>query len=88
MAKKKIKTGNVDIPKDEFDPTKAKVRISLFVDADVLAAFKNAAKSTPHGEYQALMREKLKEAIFGRHIDEDLRQTIREVVREELKKVG
>jgi uncharacterized protein (DUF4415 family) len=87
-VKKKFKTGSVDIPKDEFDPTKAKVRISLFVDADVLSAFKQAAKSAPHGEYQTLMREKLKEAIFGRHIDGDLRETIREVVREELKKVG
>ena len=86
--KRKFKTGNVDIPKGEFDPTKAKVRISLFVDADVLAAFKKAAKLTPHGEYQALMREKLKEVIFGIHINEDLRETIREVVLEELKKVG
>lgn len=88
MAKKKFKTGDVNIPKDEFNPTKAKVRISLFVDADVLSEFKKAAKGTPHGEYQTLMREKLREAMFGRHIDEGLRETIREVVLEELKKVG
>ena len=88
MAKKKFKTGDVNIPKDEFDPCKAKVRISLFVDADVLSQFKKVAKATPHGEYQTLMREKLREAIFGKHIDEDFRQTIREVVLEELKKVG
>ena len=88
MSKKKFKTGDVNIPKDEFDPSKAKVRISLFVDADVLSEFKKAAKATPHGEYQTLMREKLREVMFGRHIDEDLRETIREVVLEELKKVG
>ena len=88
MAKKKFKASDVNIPKDEFDPSKAKVRISLFVDADVLSEFKKVAKTTLHGEYQALMREKLREAMFGRHIDEDLRETIREVVLEELKKVG
>ena len=88
MAKKKFKTGKVDIPKEEFDPSKAKVRISLFLDADVVAAFKNAAKRTPSGEYQALMREKLREAIFGRQVDGHLLETIRGVVRDEIKKVG
>lgn len=88
MAKKKFKTGKVDIPKEEFDPSKAKVRISLFVDADVVAAFKKAAKSTPSGEYQTLMRERLREAIFGKQIDDHLLETIREVVRDEIKKVG
>lgn len=88
MAKRKFKTGKVDIPREEFDPSKAKVRISLFVDADVVAAFKNAAKSTPSGEYQALMRERLREAIFGKQVDEHLLETIREVVRDEIKKVG
>ena len=88
MAKKTFKTGKVDIPKGEFDLSKAKVRISLFVDADVVAAFKKVAKSTPSGEYQGLMREKLREAIFGKQIDDHLLETIREVVRDEIKKVG
>ena len=88
MAKKRFKTGKVDIPKEEFDPSKAKVRISLFVDADVVAAFKKAAKSTPSGEYQGLMREKLREAIFGKQVDDHLLETIREVVRDEIKNVG
>jgi uncharacterized protein (DUF4415 family) len=88
MAKKKFKTGNVDIPPEEFDPTKAKVRLSLFVDADVLNAFKKAAKSNSHGEYQTLMRETLKETIFGKQVDKKLVETLREIVREELKKVG
>ncbi len=88
MAKKKFKTGSVDIPKEEFDLSKAKVRISLFVDADVISAFKKAAKSTPSGEYQSLMREKLRESIFGRKLDDHLLETIRKVVRDEIKKAG
>lgn len=89
MAKKKaFKVGSVDIPKEEFDPKKAKVRISLIVDGDVLEAYKKAARGTSHGEYQTLMKEKLKEAIFGKQIDPVLRDTIRAVVREELGKAS
>jgi hypothetical protein len=64
------------------------VRISLFVDGDVLMAFKEAAKHSQHGEYQTLMREKLRESVFGKRIDPTLRETIREVVKEELKAVS
>jgi uncharacterized protein (DUF4415 family) len=89
MAKKKtFKTGNVDIPKNEFDPKKSKVRISLLIEGDVLEAYKKAAKGTQHGEYQTLMKEKLREAILGKRIDPALRDTIREVVREELGKAS
>lgn len=87
MAKSKIKYGKKDLlVPGELDPKNAKVRISLFVDGDVLLAFKEAAKASSHGEYQTLMREKLREAIFGKRIDPVLRDTIREVVREEMKK--
>jgi hypothetical protein len=87
MAKKKtFKTGNVDIPRDEFDLKKAKVKISLLLDGELLDAYRIAAKKTSHGEYQTLMKEKLREALFGKHVDPALRDTIRDVVREELKK--
>jgi uncharacterized protein (DUF4415 family) len=87
MAKKKtFKTGTVDIPKDEFDPRKAKVRISLVLEGDLLEAYREAAKNTSHGEYQTLMKEKLREALFGKRVDPVLRDAIRELVREELKK--
>jgi uncharacterized protein (DUF4415 family) len=89
MAKSKIKYGKKDVlPPGEFDPKKSKVRISLFVDGDVLMAFKEAAKGTSHGEYQTLMREKLRESIFGKQIDPALRETIREVLMEEMKKAS
>ncbi len=87
MAKSKIRYGKKDLlSPGDLDPKNAKVRISLFVDGDVLMAFKDAAKNTSHGEYQTLMREKLREAMFGKRVDPALRDTIREVVREELKK--
>jgi hypothetical protein len=34
------------------------------------------------------MREKLRESVFGKRIDPTLRETIREVVKEELKAVS
>jgi uncharacterized protein (DUF4415 family) len=89
MAKSKIKYGKKDVlPAGEFDTKKSKVKISLLLDSDVLEAFKAAAKSTAHGEYQTLMKEKLREANFGKKIDPVLLETIRETVREELKKVS
>ena len=89
MAKNKVKYGNRDVlPLGPFDPKKSKVKISLLVDGDVLDAYKDAAKSTIHGEYQTLMKEKLRDAVFGKHIDPALREVIRETVREELKKVS
>ena len=86
MAKSKIKYGTKNVlPPGEFDPKKSKIRISLFIDGDVLMAFKEAAKASPHGEYQTLMREKLRECIFGKKVDPVLRETIREVLKEELR---
>ena len=87
MAKIKIRYSKKDVlTPGEFDPKESKVRISLFIDGDVLMAFKEAAKSTSHGEYQTLMREKLRESIFGKRIDPALREAIREILKEELKK--
>lgn len=87
MAKSKIKFGKKDVlPLGEFDPKKSKVKISLLLEGDLLEAYREAAKNTSHGEYQTLMKEKLREAMFGKHVDPVLRDTIREVVREEIKK--
>jgi uncharacterized protein (DUF4415 family) len=89
MAKNKVKYGKKDVlPAGPFDPKKSKVRISLLLDGDVLEAYKTAAASSVHGEYQTLMKEKLREAIFGKHVDPALLEVIRETVREELKKVS
>jgi hypothetical protein len=87
MAKNKQKASGKDVlPSGDFDPKKSKVKISLLVEGDLLEAYREAAKDTSHGEYQTLMKEKLREAIFGKRIDPALRDTIRELVREELKK--
>ena len=89
MGKTKIIYGKKDVlPAGEFDPKKSKVRISLFIDGDVLLAFKEAAKNVSHGEYQTLMREKLRESIFGKKVDPALLDTIRQVVKEELEKAS
>lgn len=84
---KKPKMGKKELLGDwEPNPKRAKVRISMFIDGDVLLAFKEAAKKTSHGEYQTLMRQTLREAMFGKRVDPALRETIREVLREELKR--
>lgn len=89
MAKNKVKYGKKDsLSVGEFDPKKSKVKISLLLDGDLLEAYKIAAISTSHGEYQTLMKEKLREAIFGKQIDASLKEMIRETVREEMKKVS
>ena len=82
---KKQKHGNVEIPKDEFEPKNIKVRISMMIPGDVLDGYKKASKECKK-PYQVLMQEKLREALFGNQVDVNLRKTIREVIREELKK--
>lgn len=63
MEKMKFKTGKVEIPEDAFSPKNTKIRISMMIEADLLVAYKEAAKSTSHGEYQTLMKEKLRAGI-------------------------
>jgi uncharacterized protein (DUF4415 family) len=62
MGKDKIKYGKVHIPAEEFHPSKEKVKISMWVDGDVLDAFKLSASKENKG-YQTLMNEKLREAM-------------------------
>ena len=89
MAKINVKYGKKNILSDQaFDPKKSKVKISLLLDGDLLEAYKNAAKTTSHGEYQTLMKEKLREALFGKQIDSSLRKIIAQTVREEMKRVS
>jgi len=75
MAKKKIKfkTDNYKfsdkdiLAEDEFDPKHGKERITILVDQQVVDAFR--ARAAAQGEkYQALMREALRESIFGNDI--------------------
>lgn len=66
MAKKsKIKYGKKDLlPKGEFNPRDVKIRISIVIEGDLLEAYKDAAKLTTHGQYQTLMKEKLREGLL------------------------
>jgi hypothetical protein len=62
--KKKIRFGSADLlPGADADPKNIKVRISIMIEGDLLEAYKKAAKHTPHGEYQTLMKEKLREGL-------------------------
>ena len=75
--KKKAKFGKVDLlPQAEPDPKSIKVRISIIIEGDLIDAYKEAAKLTPHGEYQTLMKEKLREGLHLKEVrqfsDQDL----------------
>ena len=62
--KKDIRYGKKNLLEaDEFDPKYGKERITLFVDQQVVDAFRNQAK-IKGGKYQALMREALRDCIF------------------------
>jgi hypothetical protein len=61
------KFGRKDLlPEAEFDPKKAKIRISILIEGDLLESYKEAAKLTSHGQYQTLMKEKLREGLVPR----------------------
>jgi len=66
-------------------PQKGKTRITIYIDDDVLEAFKNRVDDAGRG-YQTLINDALR-AHFGkasRVLDED---TLRKVLREELEKI-
>lgn len=68
--KKDIQLGKKDLLSiDEFDPKYGKERITLFVDQQVVDAFRKMAKSKGE-KYQALMREALRESVFRNPINE------------------
>jgi hypothetical protein len=77
MAKKKFKTGTVEIPGDLSDRTKQKVRISIMLDGDLLDAIKAHAKE--HDEkYQPLVNQTLRDIFLG-DADEELSEEIENV---------
>ncbi len=67
-------------------PQTGKTRITIYIDDDVLEAFRDRADASGRG-YQTMMNDALR-AYLGKAslpIDEDI---LRRVIREELKKVG
>jgi uncharacterized protein (DUF4415 family) len=65
---------------------KGKTRITIRIDDDVLAWFKDQVRKAGGGNYQTLINQALRE--YARNEGEDLEETLRRVVREELEKAG
>ena len=64
--------------------TPNKERITIRVDADIIAYFKRLVHEAGGGNYQTLINDALREHI--RRQEQSLEETLRKVIREELKK--
>jgi uncharacterized protein (DUF4415 family) len=64
-------------------PSPGKTRITIRLDDDVLEWFKKRVEEAAGGNYQALINQALREHMT--HAREPLEDTLRRVVREELK---
>lgn len=67
---RKIKTGNVEIGPDEFNPKKGKFRVNMFVDLDVVDEIRKIAAKR-HIPYQTLINQKLREIFMNETTLED-----------------
>ena len=67
-------------------PTSGKTRITIRLDDDVLAWFRNMVNEAGGGNYQTLINDALREYITQRQ--EPLEKVIRRVLREELKRIA
>lgn len=61
---KKIRTGNVEIGADEFNPKRGKFRVNMFVDLDVVDEIRKLAAKR-HVPYQTLINQKLREVFMN-----------------------
>jgi|GEM_PF-1582205 len=59
---KKIKTGKVELPLNEFNPKKGKFRVNMFVDLDVIDSIRKRA-AEEHMPYQTWINRKLREVV-------------------------
>lgn len=82
-TKRKAEKTKVDI--SEKDLKSAKVRVTTFLDLEVLRALKAEAEKKG-SKYQTLMNQRLRDSLFGRSIDDHMRQEIKEMIQEEIKK--
>ena len=76
---KKIKTGNVDISSEEFNPKKGKFRLSILVNLDVVDEIRKVA-SKRHVPYQTLINQKLREIFLDEKSVEDRLARIEKIV--------
>lgn len=63
-----------------------KVRITIRLDGDIVSYFKEKVHEAGGGNYQSLINEALRRQM--EHEDEPLEETLRRVVREELRAAG
>ena len=68
------------------EPDPNKVRITIRLDADVIEHFKMLVHEAGGGNYQTLINQALREHIQAH--DKSLEDTLRRVIREEIKKAG
>ena len=67
-------------------PDPNKTRITIRLDADIIAHFKNVVNEAGGGNYQALINKVLRDHIESD--GEELEATLRKVVREELRRAS
>jgi len=67
-------------------PDPNKVRITIRLDADIIDHFKNQVHSVGGGNYQTHINDALREYIYVHN--KSLEDTLRKVIREELKQVS
>ena len=65
-------------------PDPNKVRITIRLDADVIEHFKGRVHTAGGGNYQTLINDALREYIQAH--DKELENTLRKIIREELKR--
>ncbi len=69
-----------------FPVQKGKTRVTIRLDDDVLARFHDRVEAAGGGSYQGATNAALREHIRG--TEEALKETLRRVIREELKRKG
>jgi uncharacterized protein (DUF4415 family) len=67
-------------------PDPRKVRITIRLDGDIIEYFKNRVLSAGGGNYQSLINEALRQHIENENAP--IEETIRRVIREELRHAG
>jgi predicted DNA binding CopG/RHH family protein len=76
---KKIKTGNVDVGPNEFNPKKGKFRVNMFIDLDVVEEIRKTAEKK-HVPYQTLINQKLREIFMNEQSIEDRVSRIEKII--------
>ena len=70
-----------------IDPTPAgKTRITIRIDDEILAWFRDQVERAGGGNYQTLLNEVLRQHV--QHAQEPLEKTLRRVIREEIRRAS